>query len=208
MADRKAQEAIFREVMNQLLQPSGKTIEPKAFQQILENTGYDLSSFAGSLKKLIDFSGTEPRITTGHVAAVLKRTKEDPIYELTGAVADRNVHQALFFLSSLLSVNIYPLQILAAISNQMQTAKMTECKVYLQHNVGVVGPPVTLVSGTCTVPEPPLPSPLPPGDFVRVTVCAEALQLAPNLLKSCMFGGLDISTWRVRETTTMHHEYD
>lgn len=102
-----------------------------------------------------------------------------------------------------------PLDVLDAISNQMQTAKMAECKVYLQHNVGVgAGPPVTLVSGTCTVPEPPLPSPLPPGRFVRVTVCAEATQLAPNLLKTELFGGLDISTWRVRETTTMHHEYD
>jgi len=101
--------------------------------------------------------------------------------------------------------NPVPTAVLNPITNQMSSAGLAWCKVYLQHNVGG-GPVVTLVSGTCTVPAPPLPSPLPPGQFVRVTVYAEATQLAPNLLSTELFGGLDIATWHVRESTTMHHE--
>jgi len=97
-----------------------------------------------------------------------------------------------------------PPLVLAAIGNQMGSAEMAACKVYLQHNVG--GSLATLESGDCSVPAPPLPSPFPPGEFVRVTVCAEATELAPNLLRTAWFGGLDISTWHVRETTTLHHE--
>ncbi len=99
-----------------------------------------------------------------------------------------------------------PSAILDVIDQQMQSAGMSQCKVYLQHNVGVGAGTVTLVSGTCTVPEPPLPAPLPPGEFVRITVCAEATELTPNLLNTALFGCLDISTWHVRESTTMHYE--
>lgn len=99
--------------------------------------------------------------------------------------------------------------VLDAIDNQMGSASMAACKVYLQHNVGG-GSVVTLVSGTCDVDPPlgppPLPHPLPPGEFVRVTVYAKATELAPNLLQADWLGGLDISTWHVRETTTFAHE--
>ncbi|MFH2065327.1 MAG: DNA polymerase III subunit delta [Pseudomonadota bacterium] len=120
MADRKIQETMMKEVMEQILSESGKKIDPAAYRGVLENTGFDFNIFAGSLKKLIDFSGTEPRITVEHVAAVLNRTREDPIYELTGAVSDRNTELALFFLASLLSAGIFPLQILSAVINQMR----------------------------------------------------------------------------------------
>jgi DNA polymerase-3 subunit delta len=120
MADKTAQEAMMKEVMNQVLSESGKKIDPAAYRNMIENTGFDFNTFAGSLKKLIDYSGTETLITREHVAAVLNRTREDPIYEVTGAVADRNTQLALFYLASLLSANMFPLQILSAIINQLR----------------------------------------------------------------------------------------
>jgi DNA polymerase-3 subunit delta len=133
-ADKKVQETMMKEIMERILSESGKKIDPAAYRSVLENTGFDFNIFAGSLKKLIDFSGTEPRITVGHVAAVLNRTREDPIYELTGAVADRNTEQALFFLSSLLSAGIFPLQILAAVINQIR--KLIVLKDFTQSKYG------------------------------------------------------------------------
>ena len=120
MADKKVQEAMLKEVMGQILTEAGKKIDPAAYRNIIDNTGFDFSTFSGSLKKLIDFSGAETRITVEHVAAVLNRTREDPIYELTGAVADRDTQQALFYLASLLAAGIFPLQILAAVINQIR----------------------------------------------------------------------------------------
>ena len=120
MADKTVQEAMMKEVMNQILSESGKKIDPAAYRNIIENIGFDFNTFAGSLKKLIDYSGSETLITREHVAAVLNRTREDPIYEVTGAVAKRDTQLALFYLSSLLSVNMFPLQILSAIINQLR----------------------------------------------------------------------------------------
>ena len=134
MADKKVQESMMKAVADQILAEAGKTIEPAAYRSIIENTGFDFSNFAGSLKKLVDFSGKDARITTEHTAAVLNRTKEDPIYELTGAVADRNTQQALFYLASLLNANIYPLQILAAMINQMR--KLIVLKDFTQSRYG------------------------------------------------------------------------
>jgi DNA polymerase-3 subunit delta len=54
------------------------------------------------------------------VGSVLQRTKRDPIYELTNALADRRADSALFFLDSILSSGIHPLQVLTALVNQVR----------------------------------------------------------------------------------------
>ncbi len=64
--------------------------------------------------------GDRKKITQDDVENVLKRTKKDPIYEFTNAISDRNVEKSLFFLDSLLSDNLHPLQLLAAITNQIR----------------------------------------------------------------------------------------
>ena len=42
-------------------------------------------------------------ISVADVESVLKRTKKDPIYDLTNAIADRQIEKALFLLNSLLA---------------------------------------------------------------------------------------------------------
>jgi DNA polymerase-3 subunit delta len=51
---------------------------------------------------------------------VLNRIRQDPIYELTGAVSERDTLNALHYLSSLLSSGYHYLQILTAITNQIR----------------------------------------------------------------------------------------
>jgi DNA polymerase-3 subunit delta len=86
----------------------------------MELTGFDLRTFSGNLEKLALFSGDRKAITAGDVAAVLDRTREDPIFEFTGAVSDRDLDRALFQLKALLCQNAHPLQILAALVNQFR----------------------------------------------------------------------------------------
>ncbi len=120
MADKKAQEEMMRDVMNGVLAKSGKKLDTDAYRMVVENTGFNLNTFVNNLEMLITYAGDEARITAEHVSSLLKRTREDPIYEITGAIADRNTGQALFYLASLLSGNIYPLQVLSAIINQIR----------------------------------------------------------------------------------------
>jgi len=117
-ADRMAQEGVLLEKMTEILKPNNKEMDKGAYRALVEMTGFDLRTFCGSLEKLIHYVGQRNTITVEDVASVLKRTKKDPIYDLTNAIADRHTEKSLFFLSSLLGGEFHPLQILSAIVNQ------------------------------------------------------------------------------------------
>lgn len=121
-AAKKAQSDALSGLMRGFLEKSGKTIDSRTFNLICEMTGFDLRTFQNSLEKLAAYTGERKRITTDDVRQVLRRTKTDPIYELTGAIGNRNTVKALFFLSSLLSAHddIHPSAILSAILNMIR----------------------------------------------------------------------------------------
>jgi DNA polymerase-3 subunit delta len=85
-----------------------------------EMTGFDLRTFVNNLEKLITFVGDRKKITVEDVQNVLRRTKSDPIYELTNAMSERNIENTLFFLNSLLASGFHYLQIFTAIINQIR----------------------------------------------------------------------------------------
>ncbi len=119
-ADRVAQEDVLRKKMTEILEPHDKKMDKGAYAALMDMTGFDLRTFCGSLEKLVDYVGQRHTITVEDVTAVLKRTKQDPIYDLTNAIADRQISKALFFAHSLLAGGFHPLQILAAIVNQVR----------------------------------------------------------------------------------------
>jgi DNA polymerase-3 subunit delta len=119
-ADRKEQEAIIRERMQARLSQSGKNIDMPAFKALYDMTGFDLRTFTGHLDKLIHFIGNRKRITAKDVQAVAKRTKSDPIFTLTDAVARRNLAESLFLIKSLSDEGLHPLQMLTAMVNQIR----------------------------------------------------------------------------------------
>ena len=119
-ADQLAQEAVLAERMETLLHGSGKTVDRRTFRAMYELTGFDLRIFSENLNTLITYVGDRKKITQDDVEYVLKRTKKDPIYEFTNAISDRDLEKSFFFLDSLLSDNFHPLQIIAAVTNQIR----------------------------------------------------------------------------------------
>jgi len=119
-ADKIAQEAVLTERMQALLGRYDKTMKRDAYRTIYEMTGFDIGTFSDNLEKLISYVGDRKQITVEDIVFVLKRTKKDPIYELTNAIADRDIDNSLFFLNSLLRENFHPLQILSSIANQIR----------------------------------------------------------------------------------------
>ena len=119
-ADRMAQEGVLRQALESIMEPAGKRLAAGAFDGLCRLTGFDLRTFVQNAEKLIDFTGSRTDITLEDVQALLRRTKSDPIFDLTNAVADRNLNQALFYLHTLLDGRLYPLQILAALVNQIR----------------------------------------------------------------------------------------
>jgi DNA polymerase-3 subunit delta len=115
-----AQEDTLRDRMKTILARHDKTMAADAYSAMIEMTGFDLHTISNNVLKLISYVGGRKQITVHDVETALHRTKKDPIYELTNAVSDRSVEKALFFLDSLLSSGHHPLQILAAVVNQMR----------------------------------------------------------------------------------------
>ncbi len=129
-ADKAAQETAMRETANAMLEKAGKSIRPDAFRVLIEMTGFDLRTLAAGIEKLIHYIGKNNTITADDVKQVLERTKKDPIFEFTNALAGRSMADALFYMNSLLNGEMHPLQILAAMINQVR--KLVVAKGFAQ----------------------------------------------------------------------------
>jgi DNA polymerase-3 subunit delta len=124
-ADRLVQEEVLKGGAREILAGTGKQIEPAAYAALLERTGFALRTFSAGLEKLVSYIGDKDLITAQDVAQALERTKQDPIYELTNAFSEKNLEQTLFFLNSVLSsATVFPLQVLAALTNQVRRLLM------------------------------------------------------------------------------------
>jgi DNA polymerase-3 subunit delta len=119
-ADRLVQESVLIEKANAILGASKKNMSRATCMALYEMTGFDLRTFINNLEKLISYVGDRQEITSEDVQSALQRTKRDPIYELTNALADRSVNRSLYFLGSLLSADIHPLQVFAGLVNQIR----------------------------------------------------------------------------------------
>jgi len=98
----------------------------------------------------------------------------------------------------------------AAVDNVLSSAGMTSCMVILDHNPNcgaLVAATKTAgggCAGACGAPATALPTlALIPGGTVRVTVCVDATQLAPNLLLTF---GYDLTGQVVSESITLPYE--
>lgn len=116
-ADLDDQRQILQDVAKTVLARSGKTMEPAAFSELMDRTGFNPALFAQNLDKLMVYTGDRTAISRADVAAIIQRDKKDPIFSLTNAMMEKNVSQALFYLSSLRKDGFHPLQVLKSFEN-------------------------------------------------------------------------------------------
>lgn len=120
VAEKRKQQEALKGHMKKILESVGKTMAPGGFEALYEKTGPNMRSFSGELEKVVTFVGEQREILPSDVETISEKTKQDPIYEISNAVAERDTPKALFFLDNLLQNNVYPLQVLAAIANQIR----------------------------------------------------------------------------------------
>jgi DNA polymerase-3 subunit delta len=137
-ADKVAQDAVVRNIMQELLSQSGKSMQPAAYAAVSEMTGFDLRTFRNNLNKLIDFVGERKQITVEDVTTVLERSRQDPIYMFTNALGDRNLGDTLFYMDSLLANGYHELQLMAAAINFMR--RLLVIKAFADGHAREVGP--------------------------------------------------------------------
>lgn len=134
-ADRQVQKAVLQEQAQRILDGTGKTLSPNAFSALYDRTGFDLRLFSISLEKVLAFVGDRTHIKSEDVGQVLIRTKEDPIFEFTNALSQRNLPKALFYFKSLLNGDFHALQLLSAMTNLVR--RLLAAQGFIKANAGV-----------------------------------------------------------------------
>jgi DNA polymerase-3 subunit delta len=135
-ADRQKQHEALRHHMKAALSPARKMAAPGTFEVLCDRVGTDMRRFNSEIEKLISFVGERKEILPSDVEKVSKRTKEDPVYEMTNAIGDRDMGKALFYLDSLLKKNIHHLPVLGAASNQVRKLVLAKDFVRGKHGSG------------------------------------------------------------------------
>ena len=77
-------------------------IEPEALQMLITLGGGDMGGLIQEIKKLIDYSGDNGRITKTDILAICSDYQIFKIYDLTDQVAAKNLDQALEIVNSLI----------------------------------------------------------------------------------------------------------
>lgn len=133
-ADKRTRETVLNREIRKTLSKHQKFMDPKAVDAICSRVGFDLHTLMNHMEKLIGFVGDRDRITATDVSAVVERSKHDPIYELTNAIAEKNIENALLYTASLLASGYHPLQVLAAVSNQIR--RLFAARIFLDTEHG------------------------------------------------------------------------
>ena len=135
-ADKRHQEEALKAHVKETLKMAGKIMAPGGFETLHKKIGSDMRSFSNELEKLIAFVGERKEILPSDIETTSKRTRQDPVYEMTNAIAERDTRSALFFLDSLLKNNFFPLQVLAAATNQIRKLILAKDFIRSAHGSG------------------------------------------------------------------------
>jgi DNA polymerase III subunit delta len=110
----------LRREAQKLLDESGKNLAPTAWVALGKKTGFQLRPSLNELQKLISFVGERSVIGEKDVEAVVGKTSEDSIFDLTTALAEKNATAALAALKALLDQGEHYLMILTMVGREIR----------------------------------------------------------------------------------------
>jgi DNA polymerase-3 subunit delta len=117
---RSEQETVLRNLAEETFSAAGKDIEPQALSLLIERTGFNLWALKTQAEKLVSFVGDETLVTREHAEKMSEQFREEALYELNNAVAERDCEAALLSVNRLLQQNYHPLQLLASLATEIR----------------------------------------------------------------------------------------
>lgn len=117
---RNDQEAVLKELIAKTLESFHKTIESRAIPALLERVGFHPVAVVRETEKLALYVGESPTISLQDLEAIVGRTREDALYELTEAFADRNLDKALLVSARLFESGVHPLVLVSGLRNMIK----------------------------------------------------------------------------------------
>jgi DNA polymerase-3 subunit delta len=119
-AAKRDQEKVVKELLHSTLAKYGKEIEPQCISVFLERVGFHPVAAVMEAEKLVLYVGDRKLITRADVDAIIGRTREEALFELTEAVTSGKTENALCILDHLQSSGVHGLAILATLRNHIK----------------------------------------------------------------------------------------
>jgi len=114
------QKNALMDMAKDLLAQSGKKLTPGAWIAIGRKTGFNLADSMKALETLITYTGDKISIEESDVEEVVGKTKEDTVFDLTGALVARKLDVALSNLKDLFDQGINHVLILSMIAREIR----------------------------------------------------------------------------------------
>jgi DNA polymerase-3 subunit delta len=116
---KRDQEKVLNELVQKTLQEFGKKIDAQAIPLLLERVGFHPVAVVMEAEKLAHYVGERPAITKDDVDAIIGRTREEALYELTEAVTAGRLEDGLTIVDHLQENGVHELAILATLRNHI-----------------------------------------------------------------------------------------
>lgn len=131
---------------------AGKKISANTAGFLLHTVTYNMETIEHELQKAIDFIGEREEILKEDVASVCTKSLESKIFELVGAIGNRQPHIALDIYNNLIMLKESPLMVLSMVARQfrliLQAKLMQEKGIPSVEAAKVLGQP-GFVIGAC-----------------------------------------------------------
>ncbi|MDI6775888.1 MAG: DNA polymerase III subunit delta [Syntrophales bacterium] len=114
------QKHMLMDTAKDLLARRGKRLTPSAWVAIGKRTGGSLRNSMVAIEKLVSYTGEKATIEEKDVEEVIGKTREDTVFDLTAALAEKNLDRALLTLKDLLDQGVHHLLILAMIMREIR----------------------------------------------------------------------------------------
>ena len=119
-AAQKEQKEVLRELALRTLASFQKKIEPRALDMLCERVGFHPVAVVMELEKVALFALERPLIGCADLEAMVGRTREDALFELTESFGKKQLASTLTILGRLVENGIHGLAILATMRNYIR----------------------------------------------------------------------------------------
>ncbi len=113
----KAQKAVLQDLLRQTLAEDNKTLAPGLAELLFERVGFHPVALVMETRKVMLSIGDRRQISRDDLDAMVGRTRQEALYELTAAIGRRDLEQALGITERVRSNGIHPLAIVATLRN-------------------------------------------------------------------------------------------
>jgi DNA polymerase-3 subunit delta len=114
---KKDQEAFFKNHLKELLAREGKTVSADTAALLFNRLGWEPGLLAMEIGKLAAYTGERNRISAEDVHLLVGVSREEPFYELTSALGEKDLPGALRILHRLWEQGFHPLAVLGGVAN-------------------------------------------------------------------------------------------